>query len=240
MPTPRETIIERVRKLRKMTETAGATEAEAQTAIGLIAKLMAEYGLTESETQLRADAQGCLTDYLIIMQARIDEWRPLAATIAKLYPTVTYGSRVTEDILDLGMPESAYHVKFFGFPADVAAAVSTMGICVMAATTESAGMKGQTKRLSFRIGMVERLVERIKAITAQRPTAATGTGLMVIKDQLVKQEFAKHGPKLYSARAGRATQIDPAARASGRAAGDRVDLSTGPKVPHSHTVRRLA
>lgn len=237
----RDAIIARIQKLRKMTETAGATEAEAQTAIAMIAKLMAQHGLTETETQLKADAEGMITDYIILWQTGVDEWSMLPAAIGKLYHTRPYYQRGTEDILEIGQMTSCTYVKFFGYPIDVAAACATMQLCATAVNVESCAFKGRAiDKYSFRKGMIDRLRERIQEITTQRDaTAPTGTGLMVLKNQLVREEFARVGPRLGNTHiCDRA--VNASAVAAGRAAGERVDLANRTKVSAGHGPRRIA
>lgn len=228
----RDAIISRIQKLRKMTEANGASENEAQTAISMIAKLMADYGIHETETQLRADAQGMITDYIILWQTAIDEWNLLPTAISKLYHTKPYYQRGAEDILEIGEMTSCTYIKFFGYPIDVAASVATMQLCATATNVESMAFRGKPiDKYSFRLGMITRLRERIQEITTQRDAAApTGTGLMVIKDALVREEFARVGPRLGRTDIRNRT-VNQSAMAAGRAAGNRVDLAQRTKVP---------
>lgn len=69
-----------------------------------------------------------------------------------------------------------------------------------------------------RIGMKERINE-------MRPKLQTGSALIVLKDQLVTDEFAKLGLRFRNVRA--RTNVDMAAFSRGMAAGNGVNLSGG-------------
>jgi len=141
----RDAIIARIQKLRKMTEANGASENEAQTAITMIAKLMAEYELTETDTQLRADAQGMITDYMILWQTAIDEWSMLPTAISKLYHTRPYYQRGAEDI-PRNRRDDVLHLcqVLRAHPIDVAASVGQPCSFVPTATNvESTAFRGR-------------------------------------------------------------------------------------------------
>ena len=82
---------------------------------------------------------------------------------------------------------------------------------------------------------IERLTEIALARKAAQPT---GRGLMVVKDQLVAQEWAKQGIRLSPGRAA-GFAVNPAAHAMGRAAGDRVDLGAQGRMGGHGAARRL-
>lgn len=79
------------------------------------------------------------------------------------------------------------------------------------------------KRADFAAGMIARLQQRIDEL---KPKMQTGRGLMVLKDQLVKDEFAKLGIRLHNVNSGR-TRLVPQAFARGFAAGAHVNINGG-------------
>ena len=116
--------------------------------------------------------------------------------------------------------------EYFGFPADVCGAVALTAIVACALVTESdIYLKkhggGKSAGTSFRRSMASRLQERIRALKIV--PVSTGTALVVLKDQLVKAEFAKLGIRLTTVPSS-SYKHNEHASASGRAAGDRVNI----------------
>ena len=78
--------------------------------------------------------------------------------------------------------------------------------------------------------MAERFAERLEAIRKENEAAmqahkSTGTALIVLKGKLVEEEFEKLGIKLRTTYSYGRSTYDGNARASGRAAADRVNLN---------------
>jgi hypothetical protein len=235
--TSRDAIIARIQKLRAMTIAAGASETEAAFAAKRIAELIAEHSIGETEFTLTRDRLSCTRDRFAVMASAPEEWRAVMHPIKQLFSVKAWGERELSDILGIGRPIELKVYHFFGFPADVAAAVSLAEICQLAVlgavlpATKALGAptRGNAKRLwtaSFRTGMAQRLAERITALIPP-PVMSQGTALIVVKDQLVTEEFAKLGLRLVPRSFG--TVADPHALAAGRAAAERVDLG-GAKV----------
>lgn len=201
----RDSIIDRIRKLRRMTETNGASEAEALMAAAQIAKLVAQYDIGESELRLKADAIGMVDDSYS-MPGTFSSFHSLVAkAIASLTHTKLRIREVVEDPFDLGMPMPWIYVKFYGYPLDCEAAIALSAICQTSIITESERWekanplpKGKTKKLerersilkeSFHYGICERLAERIRSFMEQE---GPKTGALVsLKGQLVDQHYAE-------------------------------------------------
>lgn len=217
--TQRKAIIARVQKLSKMTTANGCSETEAQFANERISALMAEYALTQDEISIKADAAGCLKDEFIFFGRDYGDWMALQSSIARLYACKNWtGAAREEDILGLGFETKIRPFVFFGFASDVTACIATMSICFTAVATESDKQKKKSR--DFAYGMVSRLCERINEL---KPKMQTGTGLIVLKDQLVTDEFAKLNMKFRYVSNNR--NVDADAFNRGRAAGDRVSLN---------------
>lgn len=235
----RTSIIERIRKLQKMTLAAGCTENEAANAAALVAKLIAENNIGMDELRLRRDATGCIKDCHVELRGSEHDWVAIGKTLARTFGTRCWYSTDYEDVLELGFCTPTLRLWFFGLPADVEACVTIATICSYAVSTASGAFtvtqrgrgKGKAQACrEFRFGMIARLAERI---TELRPTieASTGTALVVVKTQLVNEEFLKLGMRLRTV-ARPTINTSSAAYASGRTAGSRVDLGRG-KVPTS-------
>jgi hypothetical protein len=231
----RSALIERIRKLSRMTVAAGATEAEAASAAALLAKLMADHSVGWDELKLKAAAGECLSDHVSSFNPRFDDWMQLGGGIAKLFEVKCWLDRSTEDLLGLGFAQQSCKIIYFGLPEDVAAAVAMTQIVAAAVHVEAGAFatglprgtksaEAERKIKSFRAGMIARLGARIVELTrAARAVRPTGQALVVLKDQLVSAEFAKLGLSL-GTWSPRRSALDSDAYAKGRAAGDRANL----------------
>lgn len=229
MTDARTKIIDRIRKLSRMTTANGASEAEANKATQVLSQLIAEHQVNDTELSLRQDAIGMVLDTFCAVGARRANkyhWERIASAISRLFHCRGYYQFGSADLYGLGISMPTRERTFYGYPEDVAAAIALLTICHNAMITQS---ERQPKRQQedFEAGMAERLSERILAIHTAR-TSPTGKALMVVKDQLVTQEFANYlkrtGLKFRHRQF--ATTRDSDARARGRSAADTVGLNT--------------
>lgn len=228
----RDTIIDRIRKLRKMTELNGASENEAQMAAAQVAKLVATYNIDDTELSLRQDAAGMVEDNYAVPGKSSSFQRILAKAIAKLTNTKVRWRASFEDPLGLDLDADWTTLKFYGYPLDVEAAITLCAICQSAIVAESHRFKKATKTKardkleSFHLGICERLGERISSfIPKAKPSRSTD--LVVLKSQLVEANYAQHLSDLgLGIRHDFSTEIvlDQTAYTAGRARGDKVDL----------------
>lgn len=218
----REALAERVRKLQKMTTANGCSEAEAAFAAQKIAAIMAEHALTQDELSLKEDTAHCIQDEFLIWGRDYGDWWKLQQSVARLFDCKCWGMRARlEEMPDLGISHPVKPFVFYGMPYDVVACISVMSICFSAVSTTMERERG--KRQDFAIGMVARLCQRIDEM---KPKRATGTGLIVLKGQLVDAAFAQLGLKIRNVKVG-ARSVDAAAYAKGFAEGAHVNLSGG-------------
>lgn len=236
----RESIIERIRKLSKMTTERGCSEAEALSALAMANKLIQEYDVDQDELRIREDARGCIKDEFIEVKSVIGEWTRVMGAIQSLYNVKVWFESREDDILGIGLVMKLKVVNVYGFPTDVAAALAMTSICHTAIATESERwgkehrVRSAKRHADFQAGMAIRLAERIKEMKPA-PQMATGTSLMVLKDQLVKDEFAQYcreqGLRFRPMNARRIN--DQGAFNAGKAAGNRVDLGGSGRVSNS-------
>jgi hypothetical protein len=215
----RQDIISRIQKLSKFTTASGCTEFEAASAAAKIAELISAHDVQDSELALRADTQGCIFDEFIDFASKQGEWTSAVPLIARLYHCKVYAKRRVEDIFELGSSRPVLAMRFFGFPQDVAACIATTSI-IHAAVMGARPAKHLDCK-SFRWGIVDRLQERLQELLTARQTP--GRGLLVLKDQLVTEEFAKHGIRLGQATK-RTVTLDENSWDAGRAEGSKIDL----------------
>jgi hypothetical protein len=237
----RERIISRIRKLASMTVERGASENEAAQAALLMSKLLEEFSVQSSELELRSDARGCIKDSIIAFHADRKPWMEALWAVAELYSCKAWRTYTTEDILGIGLTEDVTHLNFYGFPEDVAACLALGAIIQIARNggmaefikTKDARRKGSRVRNialdSFDLGFAERITERIREIIAAKPKAITGNALIVLKDQLVTEEWANYSKNMRWGRARAGYTIgDSAAYARGSAHASGVALHGKP------------
>jgi len=234
MSAQREALIDRIRKLQKFTLAAGCSEHEASAAAQKVSALIAEYDVTSDELRIRTDAKGCITDTFIELNATRSDWMTCALPIARLYHCRVWYTNDRADPLGLGFEQPITVLKYFGFPSDVAACVATSAIIYNSITGEAAALPRRSGKLyleSFRAGMIARICERLREMTQQRQAAqVTGQALIVLKDALVTEEYAKLNLRLGTVRSSTMKDYNSAAFAAGAAAGNRTDLG-GKRVP---------
>lgn len=223
--SPRDKLIERVRKLSRMTAERGASESEAMQAAELVRRLCAEHNIGQDELSIRADAKSCVKDAYVSIRSKQPAWTRVCVGIERLYGTICWYETKQEDLLELGFDVETAYVVYYGFPVDVACSIATLAICAQALEGEIASRKFKRgERESFELGMCARMNERIREMRGRGLAEAKGQGaLVVLKDQLVREEFGKLGQRLHRT-AARATVRDAAAYAAGQRAGDRVAL----------------
>lgn len=250
----RDNIIDRIRKLRRMTEAAGASENEALLAAAQVAKLIAQWNVDESELRLRADSIG-LVDDSYSMPGTVTVFHTLVAkSIARFTHTKLRWRTLDEDMFGLGVSEPWTYVKFYGYPLDVEASIALSAICQTSIITESAQWEKANpfpkltsrararvaehennrlaRKQSFFLGICERLSERIAQFEAATPTSS-GTSLMILKNELVDQHYAdflrSRDLGLHVARVA-SIRLDVEAYVSGRKAAENIDLQRNERL----------
>lgn len=223
--TDREKIAARIRALLAKTTGAGCSEAEALAAAELAAKLLAQYRLTLDEVELRASP---FTRHQEAHDDQVGErlWKP-AVAIADLTGAVFWTS---------GPGVHPVQISFFGFAHEVEISTYLLEICARAMRQQLAWMQGELTRLRlfrpaarqlrlrpFLDGMADRLAQRILAL---KPAEATGTGLIILRGELLNQALAEAGIqiKLRQTVASRSTWSEYRA---GQKAADDVALNPG-------------
>ncbi|MEW6018431.1 MAG: DUF2786 domain-containing protein, partial [Pseudomonadota bacterium] len=190
--TEREKIAARIRALLAKTVANGCTEEEALAAAQLAAKLLAQYGLTLDEVQMRETPFGrAREDYEDVFGPLL--WR-VADAIADLV-----GSRYWTS----GPGSHPVQVNFFGFKHEVEISAYLLEICARAMRGQLAHLQRDLALLrpafrngrirSFMDGMALRLAQRIRDL---KPPIPPGTGLIVLRGQLIDQGVADAGISL--------------------------------------------
>ena len=218
----------RIRALTARTVDRGCTEAEAMAAAEKVGELLSLYGLSMTEVTLRDEA--CTQRSLFF-----DDPRRIA--INWLYPALLRfcGCR--------GWTVGRAEFVLFGLDPDVQMAEYLVQVLAGALAREEAAFRAspaylrahaapQASLRSFRIGFATRVAQRLDAMTATqaaataaaRPPGATGTALVLLKEQRIEEGFRALGVRLRSVSRSSVVR-DPGAYGQGQAAGGRVGLN---------------
>ena len=221
----RASIISKMRKLAAMTQAAGCSEAEAATAASKLATLLAEHNISQDELSTRAEALECEAGEFMVF-GQDGWWLDLAGACGTACATRVWRRRQKEDVLGLGYESEVSYLRFFGFPADVAASIAMFSVCHTAVMGEGLRERSRIARESFIIGMISRLCERLRALKPRETSGSTGRSVLVLKDQLIDDAWLKYqeanGMHLRNKGASRAANARAFAR--GQAAGERISL----------------
>lgn len=220
--TEREQLAAKIRALRAKTVENGCTEDEAIAAADKAAEMLERYNFTLDEVELRASPFEMHTE-----RYGDEVGRPLwhvAAAVAALTNTRYWASRPGVHPREL---------TFFGFAHEVEVASYMLEICAGAMRREQSrilhgGDTAHTPRTRrairpFLDGMADRLHQRIMAMIPPRPT---GTGLVVLRRELVEAAMADAGLSTSKSRAPRSRDYEDNYLA-GQAAGDSAALNKG-------------
>lgn len=233
----RDDAIRKINAMRKMTKENGASEQEALAALSMANKLLEEYNLSLNELDL--DESQC-------------KWYEYPLPHKKKHPSIhvagAIGTLTGTKVLLSEASNGKQYIQFFGMIGDITVAGYMIDIVYKAMESEYKIFFKDYKKTfeyknrkrfhvkaikdSFQTGMAYRLVIRINQMVAEnqkKAEQATGTSLVVLKDQLVTDEFAKQfkdtemptdvvkGPKFNQSHA----------LAAGYQAGDKVALNKG-------------
>lgn len=205
-----------IRELQQKTIENGCTEEEALAAAEKVGAMLQEHDLEMDDVGIRMEAAGAKKQQVF---AADDYAGSICVGISSLCDLKVWVS-------DPGV------FTFFGTDHDLSLGVYLYEICAEAMDIDWAKymeLYGYSlkKRASFRMGFAHRVCDRLREIKEARKAAqmkmSTATGLVVLKDQLVQNEFDKLGMKLRKSAPQRAA--DRGAYASGQASGERMNLN---------------
>lgn len=217
----KEKILERIRVLLMRTTKNGCTEAEAMEAAEKVNKLLSEYSI--SMTDVEIGQSGCITNFVM---GRHPVFKLCGVPIARFFDCKCWlDSRYEQEM-----------IYFFGLTQDVNSAIWLTEVIrdamnseknMFLVTQRKAGKPvGRTGGSSFLIGMSSRINERlreIKAATSGEEIASTGRNLIVVKNAVVTEQFAKLNLNLRSNQTNRDVK-NSSAFFAGREAGNKVGL----------------
>jgi Protein of unknown function (DUF2786). len=214
----RDRIAARIRALLAKTVENGCTEDEAVAAAAKAAEMLAKYNLTVDEVQLRESPFQRHTEHHDDFVG--DRLWKVADAIAHLtgsrYWTSPIGVRPVE-------------INFFGFAHEVDVSKYLLAICARAMNDNLERLHRdyglltfaakRRKFIPFMDGMADSLARRIRAL---RPPEPTGTGLIVLRGQLIDAAM----PVKIKQRDMRSSRDFESDYLNGLIAGDRVALNS--------------
>jgi uncharacterized protein DUF2786 len=207
-----------IRELQAKTEENGCTEQEAMSAAAKMGRLLEDYGLNIDEVGIREDASQCRKNEVYAAD--------------QFAGTLISGIKSFCDIIAYQVGGEGHGMKYclFGTPHDLEIAQYLYEVCAEAMEHDWVAYMNvhgysMKKRASFRMGFSGRVYERLRQMKAERDArnASTCRDLIVLKDQLVKAEWAKQGIRLVKSRG--TVAADNHAYGHGHAAGGRVNLN---------------
>ena len=221
-----EHIIERIRKCFALTRSS--FEAESSTALAMAHKLMAEYGLTMAQVDI--DAAGRMKEGRIRCHEGDRMFWQLWAWEKRL--THTLRNLMSVNCIMCKQFPHGWRIAWVGTPEDAQLAVAAYEILhaeLLRMSKEECGRNEQLRR-SYMEGCALTLMNRAyvmrkKADEQQQKSAQharTGTEIMVIKDQAIK-EYIKENSRPMHSRGSRT--INEEAHSRGMQAGHKVSLS---------------
>jgi hypothetical protein len=218
----REALFARLRALAAKTVENGCTEAEAIAAAAKLAALLEQHNVTLDEAELRASPFSQHEErHADEVGARL--WK-VARGISVLTDTRWWISGPGVHPIEIG---------FFGFDHEVVVARYLLEICAGAMRRAELALQRQyallrpaaqrRRIMPFLDGMADRLGDRIAAM---KPPAPTGTGLVVLRGELINAAAAEIGLEIISRKVlgSRATEDT---YCQGRRAADGVALNRG-------------
>lgn len=222
----REAIARRVRALLAKTVENGATESEAIAAAEKARQLLDAHRLTQADCEIEAEP---------IEDTIID--RPNASKIAAVDYCLRGINKYCGTKSWFHTRGGARKIRIIGLTSDVQMAIHLYRMLADTIKSESAiflrdnrtyTVSPRRMSQSFQVGMAIRVCDRLTEMAAAlEPTAKTanGTALVVVKNALVKEAFAKLGLRL-SNHGTRGMSIgNGGAYGAGQAAGNRVNLN---------------
>jgi hypothetical protein len=231
----------RIRALAARTVERGCSEAEAMAAAAKVGELLEVYGLSMSEVELREE---------LCVQRSMTFDDPRRAALNWLFPALLRftGCR--------GWTVGRSEYAIFGLEPDVQMAEYLMHVIANALSWEEAQWRAspdyakrkaraQAALRSFRLGFGDRVATRLDELGAARreseaqaraAAGATGTALVLLKEQRIEEGFRTLGVRLRTVTRS-AVVRDRGAYGRGRDAGGRVGLdrpvgaATGRSLP---------
>lgn len=237
-----ESILHKINALLNKTVENGATEHEANAALEMAQRLMTKHMIEESQLAEHAKDKACRKITAPIFKTGYDT-TDINAGVADAFDCKCWWNRGKEE------------VYFFGFGDDARLAAYFYNYLNNAVVNESekykkslkfieqkmAGYHSKSILSSFRKGMIRRLNQRLGELKASRVSNVvknTGTNLVLIKEDKIKEEYEALGLKLKKHRSSDEIQSADAFY-DGSDAAEKVNMAGGIEAD-SHSRARIS
>ena len=217
----RNSIIEKIKALLAKTTANGATEAEMMSALDKASAMMDAYDINDDELQIAKDEAAILhADPPDLKDPHKLKWQ-LCHGVAEFCGVQIFRSRHETGLRCIGMPSD---VQFAMWLLDnladfVFAELYAHLIGCLAPQSER-----RVIIRSFTAACCERIADRLLALVERSKAARTSNGreLVIIKNAAIKAFIREHDMRFARERGYSPSNVDAAAQAAGRAAGDRA------------------
>jgi hypothetical protein len=219
----RNAIIEKIKALLSKTTENGATEAEMMSALDKAAAMKDAHDIADEELQLAKDEAAILhSDPPDLNDPHKIKWR------------LTYGVRTFCGV-EIYRSRGETGLRCIGAPSDVQFAMWLLDHLADFVFNQlyehligCLAPKGERRIIirSFVEACCNRIQDRLCELVERSKAARTSNGreLVLVKDQAIKAFMKEHDIKLRSCGIGSSSNVNSAAQAAGRAAGDRASF----------------
>jgi hypothetical protein len=217
----RNSIIEKIKALLAKTTANGATEAEMMSALDKASAMIDAFEITNAELQVAKEEAAMLhADPPDANDPHKIKWR-LGYGVAQFCGVEIYRSRHETGLRCIGMPSDVHFAMWLldNLADFVFAELYAHLIGCLAPKSER-----QVIIRSFTAACCDRISDRLLALVERSKAARTSNGreLVVIKDAAIRAFMKEKGIHLRSCSVGSPSNVNAAAQAAGRAAGDRA------------------
>jgi hypothetical protein len=220
----RNAIIDKIKALLAKTTENGATEAEMLSALDKAAAMRDAYDISDEELQIAKDEAAILhADPPDLKDPHSIKWR-LTYAISQFCGVRIFRSRHETGLRCIGMPSD---VQFAMWLLDTLADFVFAELyahligCLAPKSERRVIMRSFTEACCSRI--TDRMLELVERSKAARSTS-NGRELILVKDAAIKALMKEHGIRLHTCSGYSSSNINAAAQAAGRAAGDRASF----------------
>jgi Protein of unknown function (DUF2786) len=232
----RNSIIEKIKALLSKTTANGATEAEMLSALDKASAMMDAYDISDEELQVAKEEAAMLhADPPDLKDPHNIKWH-LSYGVAQFCGVEIFRSRRETGLRCIGMPSD---VQFAMWLLDSLADFVFAELYAHLIGCLAPQSERRTIMRSFTASCCERIVDRLLALVERSKAARTSNGrdLVIVKDAAIKAFMKEQGIHLRTCSGYSPSNVNTAAQAAGRAAGDRA--SFGRPVSGAAGVLRL-
>ena len=221
MADRRNSIIEKIKALLAKTTANGATEAEMLSALDKASAMMDAYDITDEEVRLTKEEAAILhADPPDLKDPHNIKWR-LSYGVAEFCGVQIFRSRHETGLKCIGMPS---YVQLAMWLLDSLADFVFAELYAHLIGCLAPKSERRTIIRTFTASCCERIVDRLLSLVERSKAARTSNGreLVIVTDAAIKAFMKDHGIHLRTCSGYSPSNVDAAAQAAGRAAGDRA------------------